>query len=31
LARFTTYYYRVKATNSVGSSPYSNVASVATK
>ena len=31
VARFTTYYYRVKATNSVGSSPYSNVASVTTK
>jgi N,N-dimethylformamidase beta subunit-like, C-terminal/Fibronectin type III domain len=31
VARFTTYYYRVKATNGVGSSPYSNVASVTTK
>jgi hypothetical protein len=31
VARLTTYYYRVKATNAVGSSPYSNVASVTTK
>jgi hypothetical protein len=31
VARFTTYYYRVKATNAVGSSPYSNVASVTSK
>jgi hypothetical protein len=31
LARSTTYYYRVKATNAIGSSAYSNVASAATK
>jgi len=31
LQRSTTYYYRVKATNSLGSSGYSNVASATTR
>ncbi len=31
LSRATTYYYRIKATNSAGSSAYSNTASATTK